>query len=157
MCWLMLCTPAECNCWWWHAAECPFKASVGLCQAAAVAEQVGVPGPRSETTAKPTCQQLQQQRNTHCPSCSHRGQPLSHLCKRLVTPEPLLAAATLLPCVRNRSCCCYCCQAADLGGLYLPVPQDLCGEGTQQRLPLVCWAAQVLHPVAMAHHGPLHD
>lgn len=46
---------------------------------------------------------------------------------------------------------------ADLGGPDLSVPQHLCGQGTQQSLPLVCWTAQVLQPVAVAHHGPLHD
>jgi hypothetical protein len=45
---------------------------------------------------------------------------------------------------------------AHLGGLDLAVQDNLSHQATDERLALVSRAAQVLHPVAVPHHGPLH-
>lgn len=43
-----------------------------------------------------------------------------------------------------------------LGGPDGTVTDDLGHQGANQSLALVSWAAQVLDPVAVAHHSPLH-
>mmetsp|Transcript_15110 Transcript_15110/g.32766 ORF Transcript_15110/g.32766 Transcript_15110/m.32766 type:complete len:219 (-) Transcript_15110:85-741(-) len=44
----------------------------------------------------------------------------------------------------------------DLGSPNLAVADDFGDQGANQGLALVCWAAQMLHLVAVAHHGYLH-